>query len=115
VRFADLHDEPFVALPASAGPMRDFWLATDQRTTAPRVAAEASTADESFEAVAAGLGVVLVAAGNAEIYQLDDVVHRPVVDLSPSELAVIWRTDDRRSAVRAVVDTCFRCVTTAAS
>jgi DNA-binding transcriptional LysR family regulator len=99
VRFADLHDEPFVALPASAGPMRDFWLATDQRTTAPRVAAEASTADVSFEAVAAGLGVV----------------HRPVVDLSPSELAVIWRTDDRRSAVRAVVDTCFRCVTTAAS
>lgn len=107
--FADLHDEAFVALPASAGPLREFWLATAHRTSPPLIGAEASTADESFEAVAAGAGVVLLSAGNAEIYRRDDVVCRPVTDLPPSELAVVWRTGDRRTAVRVVVDSCFHC------
>ena len=31
IAFADLLDEPFVALPASAGVLRDFWLAVDAR------------------------------------------------------------------------------------
>jgi DNA-binding transcriptional LysR family regulator len=110
VPFAELADEPFVALPASAGPMREFWLAADHRTTPARIGAEATTADEAFEAVAAGLGVVLLAAGNAEIYRRDDVVYRPVPDLPPCELAVMWRSTDRRRAVRVVADTCCRCV-----
>jgi hypothetical protein len=32
-----------------------------------------------------------------------------VLDLPPAELAVAWRTGDRRTAVRVVVDTCFQC------
>lgn len=110
VPFAALAEEPFVALPASAGLMREFWLAADHRTTPVRIAAEATTADEAFEAVAAGLGVALLAAGNAEIYRRDDVVCRPVPDLPPCELAVMWRTTDRRRAVRVVTDTFCRCV-----
>ncbi|MDT7654059.1 MAG: hypothetical protein QOI36_5465 [Pseudonocardiales bacterium] len=109
VRWSDIQDEPFVALPASAGRMRDFWLAADRRTSPARIAAEAATADESFEVVAAGCGVVLLAAGNAEIYRRDDLVHIPVLDLPPAELAVAWRTGDRRTAVRVVADTCFQC------
>jgi DNA-binding transcriptional LysR family regulator len=31
VSFAEIADEPFVALPSAAGPLRDFWLATGQR------------------------------------------------------------------------------------
>lgn len=77
VSLADLTDEPFIALPAAAGSLRRFWLAADERSTTPGVAAEAETAEESFEAVASGLGVVLLAAGNAEIYQRDDVIHVP--------------------------------------
>lgn len=111
VRFADIHDEPFVALPASAGPMRDFWLATDHRTTPPRITAEATTADETFEVVAAGGGIALLAAGNAELYRRPDVAQCPVLDLPPAELAVVWRAGDRRTAVEVVVDTCFRCAT----
>jgi DNA-binding transcriptional LysR family regulator len=107
VPFAELAAEPFVALPASAGPMREFWLATDQRRGPVRVAAEATTADEAFEAVASGLGVVLLAAGNADLYRRDDVVCLPVPDLPPCELAVMWRADDRRRAVEVVTDTCF--------
>ena len=110
VPFAELAAEPFVALPASAGAMREFWLAAEHRTTPARIAAEASTADEAFEAVASGLGVVLLAAGNAALYRRDDVVYRPVPDLPPCELAVMWRTADRRTAVRVVADTFCRCV-----
>ena len=110
VPFAELIAEPFVALPASAGPMREFWLATEHRTAPALVGAEAATADEAFEAVASGLGVALLAAGNATIYRRDDVVCRPVPDLPPCRLAVMWRTTDRRRAVRVVADTCCRCV-----
>jgi hypothetical protein len=110
VPFAYLADEPFVALPASAGPMREFWLANDQRVTPARIGAEAATADEAFEAVASGLGVVLLASGNAAVYRRDDVECRPVPDLPPCELAVMWRSSDRRTAVRVVTEACCHCV-----
>ncbi len=110
VPFGALDGEPFIALPRSAGPMRDFWLAADQRVTPARIGAEATTADEAFEAVASGLGVVLLAAGNAAIYRRDDVVCRPVPDLPPCELAVMWRADDLRAATRVVTDACCVCV-----
>src|SRR5262249_47275320 len=69
VAFAQFLDEPFVALPSSAGPLRDFWLATDERGGRPaRVVAEVASADETFEIVASGAAVHLVAEGNAAIY-----------------------------------------------
>jgi DNA-binding transcriptional LysR family regulator len=110
IPFAELVDEPFIALPASAGTLRDFWLATDHRRTPPRIAAEAATADETFEAVASGLGVVLLSAGNVSVYQRPDVVCRPVSGLSPSQLAVAWRTGDDRDAVRVFADACAECL-----
>ncbi|MFI8191642.1 LysR family transcriptional regulator [Streptomyces sp. NPDC085946] len=109
VPFEDLVDEPFIALPATAGALRDFWLGNDHRRTPARIAATAETADEAFEAVASGLGVVLLSAGNAEIYQRETVVCRPVTGLSPSELAVVRRTRDHREAVRVFVDACCLC------
>jgi DNA-binding transcriptional LysR family regulator len=107
--FADLLDEPFVALPDAAGPLRDFWLAVDERGgRTPIVGAVAETADAVFEAVASGLGVVLLAAGNAPLYARPGVVSRPVEGLRPSVLALAWRRSDRRpvvaSFVRAVQD-----------
>jgi DNA-binding transcriptional LysR family regulator len=65
------------------------------------------------EAVAAGLGVVLVAAGNVEIYQREDVVARPVAGLAPCRLAVVWRLADERKAVRVVAEACVQCLCTA--
>jgi DNA-binding transcriptional LysR family regulator len=112
VPLAELRAEPFVALPASAGPMRDFWLASDDLGPV-RIGAEATTADEAFEAVASGLGVALLAAGNADIYRRGDVVCLPVPGLPPCELAVMWRSGDRREAVQVVTETCFGCVASA--
>jgi DNA-binding transcriptional LysR family regulator len=110
VTLDDLIDEPFIALPASAGPLRQFWLAADERQRPPRIAAEVETAEETFEAVASGQGVALLAAGNAELYRRDDVTCRPVAGLSPSELAVMWRTDDERGALRIFTGIFCRCV-----
>ena len=106
VRFEELVDEPFVALPAEAGPLRDFWLAADQRPAGQpaRIAAEVNNADEAFETITSGAGVALVAAGNADIYDRPGIHCRPVTGLSPAQLAVAWRRNDHRPVVRRFVD-----------
>lgn len=108
IDFADLGDEPCVALPVTAGPMRDFWLATAQRDTPPRIAVEAHSAEETFGAVADGAGIALLSATNAARYRWPGVVTRAVRGLPPSELAVLWRSADRRPALRVVAEACTR-------
>jgi DNA-binding transcriptional LysR family regulator len=91
VSMVDLLDEPFLALPASAGPLRDFWLAVDDRDGHPvRIEAEINDTEETYEAVASGIGICLLAAGNAPIFARGDVTMLPVRDLSPSELVLAW-------------------------
>jgi DNA-binding transcriptional LysR family regulator len=85
VTFADIVDEPFLALPPSAGPLRDYWLAG-----ATTIAAEINDTEETYEAVAAGIGVCLLAAGNAPIFARGDVTMLEVTDLSPAELVLAW-------------------------
>jgi DNA-binding transcriptional LysR family regulator len=104
IEFAELAQEAFIALPSAAGAQRNFWLANDFRRSPALVSGEAATAEETFEAVAAGIGVALLSSGNACMYKRDDVVFRPVSGLSPSELAVVWRSSDEREAVRVFVD-----------
>jgi DNA-binding transcriptional LysR family regulator len=88
---ADLLDEPFLALPEGAGPLRDYWLALDERDGHPvRVATEINDTEETYEAVASGIGVCLLAAGNAPIFARGEVTMLPVRDLSPSELVLAW-------------------------
>lgn len=103
--FADLLEDPFVALPETAGALRDHWLATDQRNgLAPLVGAVAHSADEAFEAVSSGQGVALVAEGNAAMYQRDGIVTIPVTGLPASELALAWRAGVTNIAVRDFVE-----------
>jgi DNA-binding transcriptional LysR family regulator len=85
VRFDEIRDEPFLALPQSAGPLREYWLAG-----ATNVAAEINDTEETYEAVAAGIGVCLLAAGNAPIFARGDVTMLEVTDLSPAELVLAW-------------------------
>ncbi|TDD12204.1 LysR family transcriptional regulator [Nonomuraea deserti] len=104
VPFPALRDEPFIALPAVAGPLRDFWLGLDARDDEPVVGVTANTPEEVFEAVTSGLGVVLVAEGNAELYSRPGLAYRPVTGLPPGELAIAWREGDRRPQVVAFID-----------
>lgn len=91
VDFAELLDEPFLALPAAAGPLRDYWLALDARGgRPPRIGAEVASTEETYEALVAGLGVVLLAAGNAPLVTLGGVTTRPVRGITPSRFALAW-------------------------
>lgn len=107
IAFTELLDEPFLALPTSAGVLRDYWLALDERAGHPPVVgAEVSSAEETYEALVNGDGVVLVATGNAPLIAHVGVVTRPVTGLSPAELALAWRHDDHRRLVRGYVEAC---------
>jgi DNA-binding transcriptional LysR family regulator len=105
VSMRDLLNEPFVALPPESGLLRDYWLALDERGGHPvRIGAQADSPDAAFEAVAAGQGVALLAAGNAELYARPGIAARPVVDLEPCELAVAWRAGDERGVIGGFVE-----------
>jgi DNA-binding transcriptional LysR family regulator len=102
---ADLLDEPFIALPPEAGPLREFWLGTAGRGgREPVIAAVATGPDETFEMIDAGVGVALVSEGNVDLYRREGVVALPVEGLAPSELAVAWREGERRPAALDMVD-----------
>ncbi|MFI6482437.1 LysR family transcriptional regulator [Nonomuraea sp. NPDC050663] len=100
IAFEQLEAESFIALPVSAGPLREFWLGGPGSI----VGATASTADETFEAITSGLGVALVAEGNAQLYRRPGVAYRPVTGLAPAELAIAWRSGDSRPQIRAFLD-----------
>ncbi|GEC05853.1 LysR family transcriptional regulator [Streptomyces spinoverrucosus] len=110
VDFTDLLDEPFLALPDSAGPLRDYWLALDERGgRPPRIGAEIASTEETYEALVAGLGVCLVAEGNVPLLTLGGVTTRPVRGVSPSRYAVAWRREDgERALVRGYAEACRR-------
>ncbi|MFC5240454.1 LysR family transcriptional regulator [Streptomyces atrovirens] len=107
---ADLAGEPFLALPPSAGVLRDHWLALDERPGGPlRVGAEIAGTEETYEALVAGLGICLVAAGNAPLISLGGVTTRPVHGLSPSRYVLAWRVEDgSRPLVRGYAEACRR-------
>ena len=102
VDFRDLLDEPFLALPPQAGPLREYWLALDARgDRAPRIGGVVASAEETHEAVANGQGVALLAVGNAPLVVRDEVIAVPVRGVSPSRLAVAARRNDERPLVLA--------------
>jgi DNA-binding transcriptional LysR family regulator len=109
VSIADLRDEPFLALPQSAGPLRDFWLAVEDRDGHPvRIGAEINDTEETYEAVASGVGVCLLAAGNAPIFARGAITMLPVHDLSPSELVLAWNERHCPPLLETFVTTCQR-------
>lgn len=100
----DVLDEPFLALPAAAGESRDHWLATDGRHgRRALVGAEIASVEETVEALAAGLGVCLVAAGNAPLVRRDGITTVPIAGVGLSDLALLWRRGDRRPLVQLLV------------
>jgi DNA-binding transcriptional LysR family regulator len=103
IDISDLLNEPFLALPTASGPLRDYWLATEERRGHPvRIGAEISSTEEAVEALTAKLGVCLLAAGNASLVTRDGVVVRPVTGLSPSRLVLAWRRGDDRPLLIAL-------------
>ncbi|AKJ13390.1 LysR family transcriptional regulator [Streptomyces incarnatus] len=108
IDFTDVLDEPFLALPESAGRLRDHWLALDARAgRPPRIGAEISGTEETYEALVAGLGICLVAEGNAPLITLGGVTTRRVRGIEPGRYVLAWRREDgSRPLVRAYAEAC---------
>jgi len=105
VDFEELLDEPFLALPESAGPLRDYWLAVEHRHgKPPLIGAEINSVDETYESLVDGRGVCLLASGNAPGILRGGVVTRRVAGLPPCQLALAWRRDQRHPLVRPYVE-----------
>jgi DNA-binding transcriptional LysR family regulator len=103
--FRDLLDEPFLALPDSAGPLRDYWLAIEQRGGRPPViGGTISSPDETYEALVDGHGICLLAAGNAASITRERVITRTVHGVPPCKLALAWRKHDGNPLVLAYAD-----------
>lgn len=58
---------------------------------------------EAIETVAAGTGVVIVPMSVARLHRRKDVVHRRVVDLEPTTIALVWRMDRDDPTTQAFV------------
>lgn len=61
---------------------------------------------DAIETVAAGTGVVIVPMSIARLHQRKDIVQRPVTDLDPTQIGLIWlldRDDDDTQAFVGVV------------
>jgi DNA-binding transcriptional LysR family regulator len=89
--FGELLDEPFLALPESAGSLRDYWLALDSRGGHPPVIGAVITSpDETYEALVDGRGICLLAAGNEPSIMRGGVITRPVTGVPRCVLALAW-------------------------
>jgi DNA-binding transcriptional LysR family regulator len=76
------------------------------RPAAPQLDWPPMTQREAVETVAAGTGIAILPMSVARLYHRKDVVHRPVVDLAPTSVALAWlvaRDDERAQRFVGVV------------
>lgn len=82
VALADLADEQLVRPHASG------WT-----PAAPQLEWPPMSEQDAIETVAAGTGVVIVPMSVARLHQRKDVVQRPVTDLDPTQIGLVWLID----------------------
>ena len=70
-------------------PERSGWRPTADQLDFPPMSAK-----EAVEVAAAGTGVVVLPMAVARLYHRKDVVHRPVADLPPTRIGLVWRVED---------------------
>jgi len=92
IPFAELWDEPFVAAPAETGAWCDYWLGTDERDDdrPPRIGAVTDQPDDWLQAIANGYGIALAPESATRFYARPGVTYRPVIGISPSQVAIAW-------------------------
>lgn len=83
VSTADLADEQLVL------PERSGWRPTADQLDFPPMSVK-----EAVEVAAAGTGVVVLPMALARLHHRKDVVARPVSDLPPTRVGLVWRIED---------------------
>lgn len=113
ISFRQLWDEPFVAAPEDTGLWRDYWLGVDERQAGHpvRIGAVTNQPDTFLTAIANGSGVALVPESAARYYARPGITYRPVTDISPSQVGVVWLpTSDTNPVVQDFVKCCLEVV-----
>ncbi|MFF1872899.1 LysR family transcriptional regulator [Streptomyces sp. CB03911] len=108
IDFAELLEEPFVAMPAEAGHWREYWLGAQERGgRAARIGAVAHNADEWLAAVACGQGIGIAPETISRLSTRPGVVYRPVRGLGPGQVGLYWpRERPCTPAMTAFVRSC---------
>lgn len=88
----DLTDEQLVRRHASG------WTPAADQLEWPEMSAK-----EAIETVASGTGVVIVPMSVARLYPRKDVVQRPVADLPPTKVALVWLVDNEDERVQVFI------------
>ncbi len=92
VTLEDLADEQLVR------PHRSGWT-----PSVPQLSWPAMDDADAIETVAAGTGVVLVPMSIARLHHRRDVASRPVVDLQPTSVGLIWLIDNEDPLVQTFI------------
>ena len=99
IDFADLLDEPFLALPRRAGPLRDYWRAVESRAARRRGSARNRQHRRDLRGAGRRTGHVPAGSGQRAPDHPGGRHYRPVHGISPSQLALAWRVGDTRPLV----------------
>lgn len=89
---ADLDDEQLVL------PERSGWTPGAVQLDWPPMSVK-----DAVETVAAGTGVAIVPMSVARMHHRRDVTHRPVTDLEPTTVGLVWRTDHEDERVQTFI------------
>jgi DNA-binding transcriptional LysR family regulator len=106
VAAADLESEPIVA-PWDIYPdeLFEYWLAAFRPAGRGPGDPHGHSLEECFSFVSRGTAVYCVPESVERFFPRPDIVYRPILDVSPAEVAVGWRRDTANPAVEAFVAT----------
>lgn len=90
VAVEDLAGEHLLQHPDAVPEWRDI---ADEVRDGTRVEVPAMSYKDAIEVVASGAGIVIVPKSVARLFDRKDVVHRPVVDVGETQVALAWRSD----------------------
>jgi DNA-binding transcriptional LysR family regulator len=104
VAMKDLTEEPMILVPHALDPLHEHLpnLVLADTPTAPLLVHEAITLESAYSAVAARLGVAVVAQSTAQIMTVGGVMHRPFAPPQPVlELSLAWPHGRMSTATRS--------------
>ncbi|MEA2294961.1 MAG: hypothetical protein QOE86_2600 [Solirubrobacteraceae bacterium] len=102
---ADVLDEPFPGGPSLDPAWAAFWTLDEQRGAPPRrTEDDVRSAEDGLDVVAAGRAIATVPTWVANGLPHPGVLALPLRDGPPVTTRLVWRSDDDRPAVGALVD-----------
>jgi DNA-binding transcriptional LysR family regulator len=104
VSIGETRDEVFIPM-ATATPAGDAWWLVDPRPDGshPRRGPAAGDIDDMLDLCAAGRGLGMAAASDAQHYTRPGITFVPLTDVEDIPVALCWRADERDPAVLAYV------------